>query len=98
MSRTCEPHFVHNVSLKFCCDVSRGILVTRRGDETDADFDRHCCDLVRTESRNFRIHPMAALTALSASGVTPDLGSVRAQGNLGPSTTLDSINGLSIAT
>jgi hypothetical protein len=31
MSRTCEPHFVHNVSLKFCCDVSRGILVTRRG-------------------------------------------------------------------
>ena len=31
MSRTCEPHFVRNVSLKFCCDVSRGILVTRRG-------------------------------------------------------------------
>ena len=29
----CEPHFAHNVTLKFYCDVSRGIFVARRGDE-----------------------------------------------------------------
>ena len=27
----CEPHFAHNVTFKFYCDVGRGIFVARRG-------------------------------------------------------------------
>ena len=33
-SRTCEPHFAHNVTLTFYCDVGSGILVARRGTQS----------------------------------------------------------------
>jgi hypothetical protein len=68
------------------------------GDETDADFDRRCRDMVRTEPCNFRIHPVAALTTLSALRDAPNLGGANAQATHGPSPTLkDGTSGLSIA-
>ena len=50
--------------------------------------------MVRTEPGNFRIHPMAAFTTLSTSRVEPNLGSIRAQANHGPSPTLKHDEGL----
>ena len=71
-----------------------GSLAFVGGGEIDANFDRHCCDLVRTEPGNFRIHPVAAFATLSASRVAPNLGSVRAQAKHGPSPTLKQDEGL----
>ena len=34
----CEPHFAHNVTLKFYCDVDWGILVARRGTKSMQSF------------------------------------------------------------
>ena len=66
--------------------MGRGILVTRRGDEVDADFDRHCCDLVRIEPRYFCIHPMAAFAVLAKSRFA--IGRARVKASSGPSTPL----------